>query len=202
MDSRQDEDETKSDSPVDDPRALVSALTQLLAMGDGDEAQVQVLPSVTEEFITQTENTGDFSSNDQSSPPTSGDNDNEISPLPEFLSDASVRAALRRANALRPQGHLSDEPQFPSALGESQTLLPDTQVRGVAERREFPESLGYVYPGLTTSQPLGSPPLLLPTSVRALLTTAACLGASWQHACVTYHCRQAPESRSLSPQGA
>jgi hypothetical protein len=41
MDSRQDEDETKRDSPdIEDPRALVTALTQQLMMGDGNAAQV------------------------------------------------------------------------------------------------------------------------------------------------------------------
>jgi hypothetical protein len=46
MDSHRDEDEAKRDSPVDDPRALVIALTQQLMMGDGDEGQA--IPSSTE----------------------------------------------------------------------------------------------------------------------------------------------------------
>jgi hypothetical protein len=69
-------------------------------------------------------------------PPLSVD-EREDPPLPEFLSDASVRAALHRANALHPQGHLSDEPQFPSALGELPTRHLDVRVRADMNERDF-----------------------------------------------------------------
>jgi hypothetical protein len=58
-------------------------------------------------------------------------------PLPELLSDASVWATLHRANALHPQGHLSDEPQFPSALGGLQTRHLDVRVRAYTAERDF-----------------------------------------------------------------
>jgi hypothetical protein len=58
MDSHQDEDETKRDSPIDDPRALVTALTQQLMMDEGNEAQA--IPSGTEASasVARTANTG------------------------------------------------------------------------------------------------------------------------------------------------
>jgi hypothetical protein len=119
MDSRQGEDESKRDSPDgEDPRALVAALTQQLMVDDGNRAQA--LPSSTETTTraTRAMNTGiSLPDNHNFPPPSTGEDEQETTFLPEFLSDASVRAALHRANALRPQGHLSDEPQFPSALG-------------------------------------------------------------------------------------
>jgi hypothetical protein len=138
MDS--DDDETKRDYSADDPRALVAALTQLLTVGDDIGAPAQAVPSSTEGSISRNENTGNFSPNEQkSSSPTSGDNARETSLIPEFLSDASVRAALHRANALRPQGHLSDEPQFPSALGRSTHVF---QMHGLGESRKDKSSMG------------------------------------------------------------
>jgi hypothetical protein len=122
MDSHQDDEETKQESSGEETRTLVTALTQQLLVDDRDGVpRVEPTTSVMHEDAPPRINstsTGNLLFNDQFfCPPTSGTDERDLSVLPEFLSDASIRAALNRANALHPQGHLSDEPQFPSALG-------------------------------------------------------------------------------------
>jgi hypothetical protein len=148
MDSRQDEDETKRDSSdTEDPRTLVTALTQQLMMSDGNAAQVIPSNAGASTRDARAGNTGISLSEDQTLfLPSTDEDEHESSLLPEFLSDASVRAALHRANALRPQGHFSDEPQFPSALGRAQEGSQETRVRDTTDRRDFFGNVDFAYP--------------------------------------------------------
>jgi hypothetical protein len=64
------------------------------------------------------------------------DNEEETS-VPAFLSDLNVREALQRANSLRPQGHLSDEPQFPSSMAHAQPQIQGERDLSSALARPF-----------------------------------------------------------------
>jgi hypothetical protein len=143
MESQGNEEETTHDSVNEDSRALVIALTQQLML-ERDNGTPQITPQLAQSSAetarwptTSMGNTGNFSVSDQIFLPPLSEDEREDPPLPEFLSDASVRAALHRANALRPQGHLSDEPQFPSALGGPPTRHLDVRVRADMTERDF-----------------------------------------------------------------
>jgi hypothetical protein len=150
MDSHQDEEEMKQESSGDETRSLVTALTQQLLVDDrAGASRVELAPVVHEEALPRlnSTSTGILLFNDQIfCPPTSGTDERDLSVLPEFLSDASIKAALHRANALRPQGHLSDEPQFPSSLGGDRPRhldARDQEAREVVGSRDLlPLTLG------------------------------------------------------------
>jgi hypothetical protein len=163
MDSHQDDEETKDESSGDNTRALVAALTQQLLVGDGGEAsQAELQPALrgTEDALlrsTRVLNTGNLQSNELFRPPSSSEDEHENILLPDFLSETSIRAALHRANALCPQGHLSDEPHFPSALGETQPHHLDPRDRGDLATREMVGSQSFA---------ASNPPLYSPASQR------------------------------------
>ncbi len=131
MDLPEEHDATASDSQPEDARTLVAALTNLLmddtspALGTEsradliDRANLIDLAGTRAESQRPADRHADavlrgFTSNSSSS--NDGLLDEERRTPPEFLGESQVREALQRANSLRPQGQLDDEPHFPSSF--------------------------------------------------------------------------------------
>jgi hypothetical protein len=124
MQSSQDHTEGDAELPVVDSRTLVTALTQQLTLGRSTsalEAEEQGDPvfhnlidrNVIDRALQSGNNMADAILQEITSSRSTAvfhDNEEETS-VPAFLSDFNVRETLQRANSLRPQGHLSDEPQ-------------------------------------------------------------------------------------------
>jgi hypothetical protein len=113
MEPRTNDDE----QPVDDAKALVAALTEQLRNNDiGETDRAQQHTTATISTLTRanldttmarvTENTGNFSSDIND---TFCDQVEESFPLPDFLAESQVRAALHRAVNAHSQEAFSDE---------------------------------------------------------------------------------------------
>jgi hypothetical protein len=122
MDLPEEHDATDTDRQPEDARTLVAALTNLLV---NDPSPVQgtesraILAGTRAELQRPADRHADavlreFTSTSSSS--NDGLLDEERRTPPEFLGESQVREALHRANSLRPQGHLDDEPHFPSSF--------------------------------------------------------------------------------------
>jgi hypothetical protein len=151
MQPRQDGDEQQPEAPSDDSKALVAALAQQLAVR-GEISSLDATTSSAAPEALNRESTGNhFSTYDLR------DRESVSLSPPSFLGDQQVRHALQRAKSLRPQGHLDDEPYFPSALSDAFQYLPgggrenrDARVpRNIVayEDRSYPStSSGYFVP--------------------------------------------------------
>jgi hypothetical protein len=139
-----------------DPRTLVTALTQQLVLEDStsplevEEQGAPVLHLIDRNLIDRTAthavtSTADAVLREITSSRSVGvfHDDGRETSLPAFLSDSQVRAALHRANSLRPQGHLSDEPQFPSSLTRAQPQFQAERDLRDAPARPFYPVTGY-----------------------------------------------------------
>jgi hypothetical protein len=118
MQPRQDDDVQQPEAPSDEAKALVAALTQQLAVG-GESSSLDAATSSAVPEALNRESTRNQFFNDNLRDRESV----SLSP-PSFLGDQQVRQALQRANSLRPQGHLDDEPYFPSTLSDAFQYLP------------------------------------------------------------------------------
>jgi hypothetical protein len=149
MDHSQDRVVDDPEHPDVDSRTLVTALTQLLledptpTLAAGEQAEPD-LRSPNHATDTADATLREITSSRSLSVLP---DERETSPLlPAFLSDSQVRTALQRANSLRPQGHLSDEPQFPSSLTNAQS-----QFQAERDWREVPARPPYPIIGYTDS---------------------------------------------------
>ena len=149
MDHSQDRMVDDPEQPDVDSRTLVAALTQLLledptpTLTAGEQAEPD-LRSPNHATDTADATLREITSSRSFS---ALPDERETSPsLPAFLSDSQVRTALQRANSLRPQGHLSDEPQFPSSLTNAQS-----QFQADRDWREAPARPPYPIIGYTDS---------------------------------------------------
>jgi hypothetical protein len=178
MDRSQDRMEDDPEPPNDDPRNLVAALTHLL-LEDSSSTQEQAetdlrstnhATSPADAILREVTSTRSIS--------VLPDNERETSPLlPAFLSDSQVRAALQRANSLKPQGHLSDEPQFPSSLANAQS-----QIQAERDWREAPARPSYPiigYPDI--SCPPNTPANSSPITHLTIEPTQAYNSSIWLH---------------------
>jgi hypothetical protein len=118
MDHSQEQKETNPKSSADDTKDLVTALTGLLLDDQPLPPRIsEHQPQTDPQMHTVDTTTPDAILRNFTSTSSSNDGDEgQTSLLPGFLADSQVRAALHRADSLRPQGHLSDEPYFPSSF--------------------------------------------------------------------------------------
>ena len=148
MDHSQEHKETDPESLAGDTRTLVTALTELLRDDQPPRITQQPLQTAPMMHTTST-TTPDAILRNITSTSSSNDGDERQSPLlPAFLADSQVRAALQRADSLRPQGHLSDEPYFPSSLMSVPPHYQDGREQAEDNQpRDFHPSMGlFAYP--------------------------------------------------------
>jgi hypothetical protein len=115
-----DHKENDQDQQSADAKTLVTTLTNLLLndptpqLGMDDRPVAESMQTADARGDADRVLTG-FTSN-SSLNDVSPNGDRRTPPTPAFLEDRQVREALLRANSLRPQGHLDDEPHFPSSF--------------------------------------------------------------------------------------
>jgi hypothetical protein len=131
-----------------DARALVAALTNLLLDDHPPPPRTAEETQIDPQRHTNATITPDVILRNFTSTSSSNDGDEGQTPLPPtFLADSQVRAALQRADSLRPQGHLSDEPYFPSSVMGVTPLFQDGREQGGILSRDFHPTMGpYAYP--------------------------------------------------------
>jgi hypothetical protein len=126
MDRPQEHKEIDSEHQPDEARTLVAALTNLLlndptppTTRPEDQSRTQhqnLAPGRTSTADASLRNFTSTSSDNNSFLDEEGQTGQTPFP-PAFLADShQVREALRRADSLRPRGHLDDEPFSPSAF--------------------------------------------------------------------------------------
>ncbi len=119
MQPSQDHMEGDTELPAVDSRTLVTALTQQLNLGrsapaleaeeQGESVDRNLIDRGTQSGSNMADAILQEITSSRSTAVVFRDNEEETF-VPAFLSDFNVREALQRANSLRPQGHLSDEP--------------------------------------------------------------------------------------------
>ncbi len=146
MDS-QEHKETGPDHPHGDARNLVTALTNLMMDDDPtppEESESQPRPD-SQRPATEPEHV-DAVLGEITSKSSSNDGmlngEEQSPPPPAFLGESQVREALRRADSLRPQGHLDDEPYFPTSFTGTYSRLQDEREWGGAPR-DLPQIVAY-----------------------------------------------------------
>jgi hypothetical protein len=146
-----DHKENDQDHQPADAKTLVNALTNLMLDDPTPPLEMHGRP-IAESMqpanahgdadTALTNFTGNSSLNDV---PPNGDR--RTPPTPAFLEDRHVREALLRANSLRPQGHLDDEPHFPSSfMGTHSRLRVEGEWGGALGNLPLNEPARVAYP--------------------------------------------------------